>query len=39
MIATIYNCLKTMYKEANPAPVRQEALAGLVANFVQQGHK
>jgi len=27
-----------MYKEANPDPVRQEALAGLVANFVQQGH-
>ncbi|MBD2209412.1 hypothetical protein H6G64_11260 [Calothrix sp. FACHB-156] len=28
-----------MYKEANTDPVRQEALAGLIAHLVQQGHQ
>jgi hypothetical protein len=27
-----------MFKEANPDPVRQEALAGLITHLVQQGH-
>ncbi|MBD2198830.1 MULTISPECIES: hypothetical protein [Calothrix] len=28
-----------MFKEANPDPVRQEALAGLIAHLVQQGNE